>query len=106
MFKVTVLYGHPKDEAHFEKYYTETHTPIAQRIPGLHHMEVTKFVPFPDGSLPAHYRMTELYFETPETMALALNSEHGKLATDDLANFASGGATFIIGVGQNITAIQ
>ena len=29
MIKATVLYGHPTDSDAFEKYYAETHTPIA-----------------------------------------------------------------------------
>ncbi len=35
MYKVTVLYKHPTDQKAFEKYYQETHTPIALKIPKL-----------------------------------------------------------------------
>jgi len=33
--KLIVLYGHPKDPAHFRRYYVETHLPLAARLPGL-----------------------------------------------------------------------
>jgi hypothetical protein len=42
MVKLTVLYGHPKDPAHFERYYLETHTPIALRVKGLRRFEIAK----------------------------------------------------------------
>jgi hypothetical protein len=46
MVKLTVLYGHPKDAAHFERYYRETHTPIAAA-----HMQ--KVLASPDGQATA-----------------------------------------------------
>ena len=97
MFKVTVIYNHPTDPEAFEKYYAETHTPIAKKIKGLIHIEVTKFLETPDGK-PAYYRMAELCFATAEDMQAGMASEEGKAAADDLANFASGGVTFLIGI--------
>ena len=34
MAKVVVLYKTPADKAAFDKYYNETHIPIAKKIPG------------------------------------------------------------------------
>ena len=34
MVKLTLLYGNPKNAAAFEKYYAETHLPIAGPLPG------------------------------------------------------------------------
>lgn len=53
MLKVTVLYGQPENPGAFEKYYAETHIPIANKIPNLHHIEFTVFSPGPDKSKPA-----------------------------------------------------
>lgn len=62
MFNAIVLYGHPADPDAFEKYYVETHLPIAAKMKGVEKAEFTKFIPAPDGSKPAYYRMAELYF--------------------------------------------
>ena len=35
MMKLTALYGHPTDADVFEKYYAETHTPLALSIKGI-----------------------------------------------------------------------
>ena len=35
MLKVSVLYGQPQDPAAFDKYYNETHTPLALKMQGL-----------------------------------------------------------------------
>lgn len=35
MHKLTVLYGHPKDPAEFDRYYYETHIPLAKKMQGL-----------------------------------------------------------------------
>ena len=55
------------------------------------------FLPNPDGSAPAYYRMAELYFENPTEMQQALNSPEGKAMAADLSNFATGGVTIIFG---------
>ncbi|RYZ63012.1 MAG: EthD family reductase [Chitinophagaceae bacterium] len=97
MLKVTVLYGHPSDAATFEKYYAETHLPIAAKTKEIVKTEFTTFSSNPDGSLPAYYRMAELYFENSGLMQQAFASTEGKAMAADLANFASGGATIIFG---------
>lgn len=35
MAQVTVIYNTPADEAAFDKYYHETHVPLAKRLPNL-----------------------------------------------------------------------
>lgn len=97
MIKATVLYGHPKDTDSFEKYYTETHLPLVSKTSGIAKAEYTKFLPNPDGSVPAYYRMAELYFESPAELQQALNSPDGKAMAADLSNFATGGVTIIFG---------
>jgi uncharacterized protein (TIGR02118 family) len=98
MQKVTVLYGHPTNAADFEKYYSETHLPIAGKMSGVAKLELTKFSSAPDGGKPAFYRMAELYFSSPEQMQQTLGSPEGKATVDDLARFATGGVTVVIGV--------
>ena len=101
MLKATVLYRHPTDPEVFEKYYTETHTPIALSMKGVDKMELTKFVSAPDGEKPAYYRMAELYFAGPAEMQQSMGSTEGQATAADLANFATGGVTMIIGAVEN-----
>lgn len=97
MIKTTVLYGHPTDALAFENYYSETHLPLAAKTKGIVKFEFTKFLPNPDGSLPAYYRMAELYFTSVEEMQQAFASPEGQAMAGDLSNFATGGATIIFG---------
>lgn len=97
MIKGTVLYGHPADAAAFEKYYAETHLSLVAKTQGVMKAEYTKFLPNPDGSAPAYYRMAELYFAGPAEMQQALSSPEGQAMAADLANFATGGVTILFG---------
>jgi uncharacterized protein (TIGR02118 family) len=97
MMKVTVMYGHPTSPEQFEKYYASVHMPIAAKMKGLERLELTKFVAGPDGGAPAFYRMAEAYFATRAEMEQCLGSSEGKATVADLANFATGGVTMIIG---------
>lgn len=97
MMKITVLYGHPKSPEAFESYYIGTHIPLAGKMSGLARIEVTRFLPGPDGSAPSWYRMAELYWESVAAMQRTMASPDGLAAVADLANFATGGATVLMG---------
>ena len=97
MFKVTVLYGHPTDPAAFETYYANTHLPIAARMRGAVRAELTRFQSAPDGGRPAFYRMAEFWFDSQQQLATTMNSPEAKATVADLANFATGGVTVLIG---------
>ena len=101
MIKATLLYGHPGDAEAFEKYYAETHLPLATKMNGVQKLELTKFISAPDGGKAAYYRMAELFFAGPAEMQETMASPEGQAATADLGNFATGGVTFIIGVLEN-----
>jgi uncharacterized protein (TIGR02118 family) len=103
MVKLTVLYGHPTDPDAFEQYYAETHVPLALKIPDLVRIEAAKVVVTPAEGSPAYYRTADLWFESQERMEAALSSPEGQAATGDLANFATGGVTLLVG---EITAAQ
>lgn len=97
MIKGTVLYGHPKDPGAFEHYYCETHLSFVVKTQGIVKAEYTKFLPNPDGSAPAYYRMAELYFAGAAEMQQALSSPEGQAMAADLGNFATGGVTILFG---------
>ena len=90
--RLVVSYGQPDDPAAFDAYYRDTHTPLATSMPGL--VRLTTGSPQAlDPSHPAPYLVAELDFESEQEMGAAFNSSEGKAAADDIANFATGGAT-------------
>lgn len=91
MVKLVVMYGHPKDPAAFEKYYAETHLPIAGKIPGVQKVEVAKFVGTPDGGQASKYRIASVYFNSMEELQQNMGSAEGQATVNDIPNFATGG---------------
>ncbi len=96
MVKLSVLYGHPTDAAAFEKYYAETHMPIAGKMQGLSKIELSKVVGAPDGGTPAFYRMADLYFDDLDHMKRVMDTPEAQATVADLGNFATGGVTVLI----------
>ena len=96
MVKLTVLYGHPKDPAAFEKYYAQTHMPIAQKVQGVRRFELAKVFASPDGKTPAFYRIAELYFDDSKHLQNVMATESMQRTVADLNNFATGGVTVLI----------
>lgn len=95
MTRLLVLYGQPKDPAAFEKYYRETHIPIARRMKGLKKWTVGKVQGAPDGQLAPFYYVADLYMDNRADFDRLLASPEGQAAVADVPNFATGGATFI-----------
>jgi uncharacterized protein (TIGR02118 family) len=92
MFYVSICYGKPADPAAFDDYYTNTHVPLALKVPGLVSFTTGKCQPL--GRVePPYYMVANLGFETAETMKTALTSPQMGAASSDVPNFATGGAT-------------
>ena len=95
MAQATVLYNTPADTAAFDKYYYETHVPIAKKIPGLRGYTVsTGPVQALAGTAP--YLVAILQFDSMSEIATALSSPEGQATAADLANFATGGVTILL----------
>lgn len=97
MLKVTVLYGHPTSPEEFDNYYQNKHLPLAGTMPNISKVEITNFMPGPDGSAPDYYLMAELYYDSPDAMQTSFDSQEGKDTVADLQNFATGGVKMMIG---------
>lgn len=95
MYRLTVLYGHPKDPDAFQKYYHEVHLPIARKMRGLKGWTIGMCEAVTPGEEPPYYMIVGLYTETREEMEAILQSPEGQAAVADVPNFATGGATFI-----------
>ena len=94
MHKVLVLYGEPKDPAHFKRYYEGTHLPMARQMPGMIACRYG-YGAEPLGPGSGYFCVFEAEFQDLSTLQAALSSEHGRKVTGDVANYASGGATVL-----------
>ena len=90
--RLVVSYGQPDDPAAFDAYYRDTHVPLATKMPGLVRYTIGSPQAM-DPSQPVPHLVAELDFESEKEMGAAFNSSEGKAAADDIANFATGGAT-------------
>lgn len=102
MHRLTILYGRPTDPDAFDDYYLSVHLPIARRMTGLADWKLT-WMTEQSGDLaePIHL-VVELYAESREAMDAILASPEGQAAADDVANFATGGATFLQGTERTV----
>jgi uncharacterized protein (TIGR02118 family) len=87
MIKMIALYKKPADVAEFEKRYFEEHLPLANKMPGLKKVEISRIVGSPRGES-EYYLMAQLYFDNKESMMTALNSPESKEAGKVLMSFA------------------
>jgi len=95
MHVLTVCYGHPADPAAFDAYYTSTHVPLAEKIPGLASF-TARHCDSLDGSQPPYYLLAELSFASQEALNAGMASPEGQAAGADVPNFADGGATMFV----------
>jgi uncharacterized protein (TIGR02118 family) len=96
MAKLLVIYGKPADPAAFDRYYFDTHVPLAKEIPGLRAYDVNRgAVMTPAGPADAHL-VAMLTFDDMAAIQVAFASEEGRRAAADLDNFATGGAQMLM----------
>ncbi|RNI20468.1 EthD family reductase [Flexivirga caeni] len=95
MPQLVVAYGKPDDPAAFDSYYTSTHQPLADKIPGVTSWHAGHCAA-PDGSEPPYYVVAVLNFASQEALSAGLASPDGQAAAADIANFATGGATMLV----------
>lgn len=96
MARLLVLYKTPKNPEAFDKYYRSVHIPLAKKVPGLRHYDIsTGSVGTPAGDSDIHL-VAALDFESVAALKLGLASPEGQAAAGDLGNFADGGADLLI----------
>ena len=96
MTKVLALYNHPTDSTAFDSYYTQTHIPLAKKLPGLRSYTINSSpVVNPNGESP-YYLIAELSFDSPAEFQAAVASPEGQATLADLANFAQAGVTLLV----------
>jgi len=88
MARLMVLYRTPKDAAAFDKYYFETHVPMAKKLPGLRKYEVSQGgIGSPGGDSGVH-RVAILHFEDVAAIQAAFASAQGQATVADVGVFA------------------
>ena len=92
MAEVVVLYKTPKDPAAFDKYYAETHIPLAKKLPGLRKYQVSKGTVATPAGPSGVYLVAILTFDSMAAIQSAFGSAEGKATAADVPKFASGGA--------------
>ena len=92
--RLVVSYGQPEDPAAFDAYYRETHAPLALQQPGLVRLTYGHAQSL-DPRQPGPYVVAELDFDSEEAMNASMASPEGRAAGKDIANFATGGVTFV-----------
>ena len=96
MAQLLVLYNQPADPAAFDRYYYETHVPIAKKIPGVRSYTVNSGNPMMVvGTFPAHL-IAELEFDSMADLQAAMASPEGQAAAADVGNFAQAGVTLLV----------
>ena len=96
MAHVVVMYKTPKDTAAFDRYYAETHIPIAKKLPGLRKYEVSRGPVATPAGPSAFHLIATLYFDSMAAVQAAFGSAEGKAAAADVQKFATGGADMIL----------
>lgn len=76
MFQFVTLYYQVDDVALLDDFFSSTHLPLAEQLPGLVKSEVARIVGKPGGQSRFHMAYT-LYFDDAETFETALMSETG-----------------------------
>jgi uncharacterized protein (TIGR02118 family) len=96
MAELVVIYKTPKDPAAFDKYYAETHIPLAKKLPGLRKFQASQGpVATPAGPSGFHLIAT-LTFDSMAAIQNAFASAEGQAAAGDVPKFATGGADMIL----------
>jgi uncharacterized protein (TIGR02118 family) len=87
MFKFVTLYRKVDDELALETFFSETHMPLAEKLPGLIKTEVSRVTAKPGGQSRFHLSF-ELYFTTAEDFYHSLKTQPGRLLMAALSEWA------------------
>jgi uncharacterized protein (TIGR02118 family) len=73
----------PEDVEAFERHYTEVHIPLAASIPGVRRMVLTRTADALGEEPSPLHRITELWFDDEEALAVAAASAEGQATIAD-----------------------
>lgn len=80
--RLIVLYTNIQDPKKFDEYYRNVHIPMAEKIPGVRKIVVSKVKRVAVGK-GNYYQVVQVYFDDLESLAKASESREAKEATED-----------------------
>lgn len=92
MHKLMVLIRRPADPAGFEDRWSREFVPLAERMPGLRRVSLTRVVGDLTGTSQLHL-VHEFFFDDLESVQAAMASPPGQRAGEALMGFAAAEAT-------------
>ena len=102
MTRLTVLYTAPEDLSGFLDYYTGTHMPLADTVPGAR-WTITRFTGTPRGGEPTYVLKADAEFDSAEAMQAAMGSpEMGATGKDARAMTERFGNSAVMLLGEPV----
>ncbi|MFZ0477764.1 MAG: EthD family reductase [Terriglobales bacterium] len=89
MVQLVVMYKTPKDTAAFDKYYFNTHVPVAKKIPGLRKYEVSQGPVMTPAGPSEYHLIATLHFDNIAAIQNAFASALGKAVAADVRTFTT-----------------
>ncbi len=93
-YKLVILFKQPAHPAEFERRWSEEFVPLAERLPGLQRVVVSRTHGGPAGPVEM-YLIHELHFEGFHNLARAMNSPAGVAAGQSLLQLAGTDVTLV-----------
>jgi uncharacterized protein (TIGR02118 family) len=87
VFKFVTIYRRVDEEDTLENFFSSTHLPLAEQLPGLLKSEVSRIVGKPGGESRFHL-MYELYFQSQDVFYKALGSDAGRELMSELKRWS------------------
>ena len=95
MAQLIALYNAPADPAAFQRYYHQTHLPLAKTIPGLRSLTISDAPPTAIAG-DAPYQVAILTFDSMADLQAGMASPEGQATAADTQTFASAGASVFV----------
>jgi uncharacterized protein (TIGR02118 family) len=94
MHKLVILFNRPDDADDFDRRWSEAFVPLAEKLPGLKRVVVSRTRGGPAGPVDIHL-IYELHFENMGALAAAMASPEGVAAGQCLVRLAKQNATLL-----------
>jgi uncharacterized protein (TIGR02118 family) len=87
VYKLVILFPQPEDPTAFERRWSEEFVPLAEQMPGLQRVVVSRTHGGPAGPVET-YLLHELHFDSRASLTAAMNSSQGMAAGQCLIHLA------------------
>ena len=87
MYKLVILFRQPQDVLEFETRWSNEFVPVAERMPGIQRVSVSRVIGGPSGEVDLHL-VHEFYFSDLKSLQAAMASPAGQEAGRALMAFA------------------